>query len=272
MNLMPAIKILAASAGLAAMLASPAADADDRLQQAVTSDTRTPLMLARNPYRNPVETLTFFGIEPDMTVVELSPGGGWYTSILGPYLAGQGQLIAAHVDLESEATPDFYRDIYAEFEQVIADPARFATTEVIAFDPPRKTSLGEPGSADLVVSFRNVHGWQRDGIFGDVLDAVRTVLKPGGVFGIVQHRLPEERDGSEYTGYVKQSWVVAKAESHGFRLVEASEINANPKDTADHPEGVWSLPPSLRNVPREQRPEFFRIGESDRMTLKFVKR
>lgn len=272
MNLNCTIRMMAVAAALAVFLASPAADADERLQEIVTSDTRTPLMLARNPYRHPVETLTFFGIEPDMTVVELAPGGGWYTSILGPYLAGQGRLIAAHVDLESEATPDFYREIYAEFEQVIADPERFATTEVIAFDPPRKTSLGEPGSADMVLSFRSVHGWKRDGVFGEVLEAARQVLKPGGVLGIVQHRLPEDRDDSEYTGYVKQSWVVAQAESHGFRLVESSEINANPKDTADHPEGVWSLPPSLRNVPREKRPEFFRIGESDRMTLKFVKR
>jgi len=267
MRALAVIISLAVLAGAAVPVA-----ADERLRSVIVSDLRPPVSLARNPYRNPYETLTFFGIEPDMTVVELSPGSGWYTEILGPYLAESGKLIAAHVDLESEATPDFYRDIFAAFEETIGDAKRFATTEVIAFDPPRKTELGEAGSADLVVTFRNTHAWKRDGVFGDVLDAVHKVLKRDGVLGVVQHRLPEDRDGEEYTGYVKQSWVVAQAESHGFRLVEAAEINANPKDTADHPEGVWSLPPSLRNVPREQRPEFFRIGESDRMTLKFVKR
>jgi len=254
------------------LLATMPALADDRLKAVIADEARPEADAARDVYRHPYETLTFFGIEPDMSVVELAPGGGWYTEIFGPYLAEQGHLIGAHVDIESENTPDFYQDIYAGYMDRISDTERFGDVEVIPFEPPRLTKLGEPGSADMVVTFRSTHGWQRRDAFGDVLDAAREVLKPGGVLGVVQHRLPEDADDSEYTGYVKQSWVVAMAESHGFRLVESSEINANPDDTADHPEGVWSLPPSLRNVSDEDRERYEAIGESDRMTLKFVKR
>lgn len=256
----------------AALLLAMPALADERLREVIDDPARPEADRARDQYRHPYETLTFFGIEPDMTVVELSPGTGWYTEILGPYLADEGRLIAAHVDLESDATPDFYRDIFAAFEDRISDTGRFGDIEVIEFDPPRKTKLGEPGSADMVLTFRSTHGWQRDGAFESVLEAAREVLERGGILGVVQHRLPAGAGDSEYTGYVKQDWVVGMAESNGFRLVEASEINANPKDTADHPEGVWNLPPSLRNVPEDEQDKWREIGESDRMTLKFVKR
>ncbi len=246
--------------------------ANERLDAVLADPARPDANKQRDEYRNPAETLAFFGIEPDMTVVEISPGGGWYTEILGPYLAGEGRLIGAQADLESEHTPDFYHDIVAIYMDRIADTERFGEIEVIPFDPPRKIRLGEPGTADMVVTFRNAHGWERAGVFGEVLDAAHEVLKRDGVFGLVQHRLPEDGDDSEYTGYLKQSRVVAMAESHGFRLVEASEINANPADSADHPQGVWSLPPSLRQVPEEEREKYLAIGESDRMTLKFVKR
>ncbi len=258
---------------LVATLLATTALADDRLRAAVDDPARSEAERARDVYRHPYETLRFFGIEPGMSVVELSPGGGWYTEILGPYLtATDGRLIAAHVDLESEATPAFYQDIHAAFMQRVADEQRFGAVEVIAWDPPRQPELGEPGSADLAVSFRSVHGWKRNEVFADVLASAHAVLKRGGVLGIVQHRLPENADDSQYTGYVKQSWVVAMAESQGFRLLEASEINANPNDTADHPEGVWNLPPSLRNVPEDEQDAWRAIGESDRMTLRFVKR
>lgn len=252
-------------------LALPA-QADEKLKSVIDDSARPAEEKARDQYRHPYETLTFFGMAPGMTVVELAPGGGWYTEILAPYLKAEGQYIGAHVDLESEELPDFYRDIYAAWADRISDSERFGDVKIVEFDPPRKTELGEPGSADMVVSFRSTHGWQRSGVFDSVLQAANDVLERGGVLGIVQHRLPESADGEEYTGYVKQSWVVAKAEANGFRLVEASEINANPADTADHPEGVWSLPPSMRNVPDDQRQAQMDIGESDRMTLKFVKR
>ncbi|MDT8437502.1 MAG: methyltransferase [Wenzhouxiangellaceae bacterium] len=269
---MKTASIVTSLALLAGMSLSGPLAADDALRAAIDDPARDDAR-TRDAQRHPYETLTFFGIEPGMTVVELSPGGGWYSQILGPYLtATNGKLIAAHVDLESETTPAFYHDIHAAFMERIADSERFAAVDVIAWDPPRKPELGEPGSADLVLSFRSMHGWKRSEVVADVLASAHAVLKRGGVLGIVQHRLPEDGDDSQYTGYVKQSWVVAMAESNGFRLVEASEINANPNDTADHPEGVWNLPPSLRNVPDDEQDAWRAIGESDRMTLKFVKR
>jgi len=245
--------------------------ADDRLRAVIDADQRQD-EAARDPFRNPYETLTFFGIAPDMTVVELSPSGGWYTEILGPYLADQGQLVAAHFNLDRENAPDYYARARTAYDERISDAERFGSIEILPFDPPTVSSLGEPGSADLVVSFRSVHGWKRDEVFDDVLKSTHEVLKPGGVFGIVGHRLPEDGDDSVFNGYVKQSWVVAQAESNGFKLIEASDINANPADTADHENGVWSLPPSLNVDDEAQREINQAVGESDRFTLKFVKR
>jgi len=256
---------------LPCVLAS-AAGADERLRAVIDDPQRPASEAERDRYRHPYQTLTFFGLEPDMTVVELAPGTGWYTEILGPYLRDEGRLIGAHVDPDDERLPDFYQDIYAAWIDRIGDRERFGDVEVVEFMPPEKSGLGEPGSADMVLTFRSTHGWKDDGVFDDVLEGAHAVLRPGGVLGVVQHRMPEDHDGDEYNGYVKQSWVVARAESSGFRLVEASDINANPDDSADHPEGVWSLPPSLRNVADEDRERYLAIGESDRMTLKFVKR
>ncbi len=257
---------------LSLFLAQPSL-ADERLEAVIADPDRPEAQAARDQYRNPAETLSFFGIRPDMTVVELSPGGGWYSEILGPYLRDEGQLIAAHWYLGGENVPDFYRDIRASYEERIADTERFGEIRIVDFAPPEIVDLGEPGSADMVLTFRNVHSWKRAGTFGDVLEAAHRVLKRDGVLGVVSHRLPEDReaDPEARSGYVKQSWVVGMAESHGFRLDEASEINANPADTADHPRGVWSLPPSLRGD-EEDREHFRAIGESDRFTLKFVKR
>lgn len=259
---------------LAFFLAAPLL-ADDRLREVIDDPDRPQEMAERDEFRHPYETLTFFGIEPDMTVVEISPAGGWYTEILGPYLSEEGQLIAAHWNMEGDL-PDFYRDLRERFDERIADTDRFGNIEVIAFDPPELSSLGEPGSADMVLTFRNVHSYKGDGIFRDVVRAASEVLKRGGVFGVVGHRLPEnrEQDPEARSGYVKQSWVVGVAESEGFRLEEASEINANPADTADHPNGVWNLPPSLRMAEDDDNDEahYRAIGESDRFTLKFVKR
>lgn len=248
--------------------------ADERLRQVIADPDRPAEHAERDQFRNPYETLEFFGIRPDMTVVELSPGGGWYTEILGPYLRDKGQFIAAHWNLDGDNVPDFYRRIRGEYEERIADTERYGEIELISFDPPELVDLGGPASADLVLTFRNVHGWKRADTFRDVARAVHAVLKPGGVFGVVGHRLPEghDQDPEARSGYVHQSWVVGVLESEGFRLVEASEINANPADTADHPNGVWTLLPGLR-VPEGEDVERYRaIGESDRFTLKFVKR
>jgi predicted methyltransferase len=263
---------LIAGSALTLLLSVPVL-ADEALRSAIADPDRPAAQAERDSARNPYETLTFFGLKPDMVVVEISPSGGWYTEILGPYLKDQGRLIAAHWDLEGENVPDFYRRIRGQFEERVADTDRFGEVQIVPFAPPEKVDLGAPGSADLVLTFRNVHGYKRAGTFGDVLDAAHAVLKPGGVLGVVSHRLPEDRDQDPdaRSGYVKQSWVVAMAESHGFGLEEASEINANPLDTADHPSGVWSLPPGLRDG-EETADRFRAIGESDRFTLKFVKR
>jgi predicted methyltransferase len=246
---------------------------DDRLRAAIADSDRPAAQAERDGFRNPYETLRFFGLEPGMTVIELSPGGGWYTEILAPYLKDEGRYIAAHWNLEGDV-PDFYRRIRGEYEDRVADVERFGQVEIIAFDPPELVMLGDAGSADLVLSFRNVHSWKRDGTFRDVVRAAHAVLKPGGVFGVVGHRLPEDReqDPQARSGYVKQSWVVGQVESAGFRLVEAAEINANPADTADHPNGVWTILPSLRVPEGEDEAHYREIGESDRFTLKFVKR
>ena len=250
---------------------SAVASAQVSLEQAATGDHRPAEWIERNSERNPVETLTFFGLEPDMTVVELSPSGGWYTSVLAPFVAADGQYVAAHWDMEQEELPDFYRRSYDAFTERFVDKELYGDVRVLPFNPPAQASLGDSGSADMVVSFRNVHGWTRDDILDDVLNSAHDVLKDGGVLGIVGHRLPEDRDGEGTPGYLKQSFIVGMAESHGFRLIEASEINANPADTADHPSGVWSLPPGLRDG-EETADKFRAIGESDRFTLKFVKR
>ncbi|MGB2427686.1 MAG: class I SAM-dependent methyltransferase [Alteromonas sp.] len=249
---------------------SNTAIADDQLKAAINAEERADESV-RDPFRNPYETLEFFGIKQGMTVVELAPSGGWYTEILGPYLAAEGELVAGHFNMERENAPGYFARAMAAYKERIADENRFGEISILPFDPPAKSSLGEPASADMVVSFRSVHGWKRDGVFADVIKSVHEVLKPGGVFGIVGHRLPENGDDSVFTGYVKQSWVIEMAEANGLTFVEASEVNANPKDTADHTNGVWSLPPAL-NVDDDAQKELNRqIGESDRFTLKFVK-
>jgi len=254
-----------------ALSAGSMASAQISLEQAATGDHRPAEWIERNSARNPVETLTFFGLEPGMTVVELSPSGGWYTSVLAPYLADEGRYVAAHWDMEQDDLPEYAVRGFAAFTERFSDEDTYGEFEILPFNPPAKSSLGDDGSADMVVSFRSVHGWSRDGILGDVFDAARKVLKSGGVFGVVGHRRPEGADNEEFNGYLKQSYIVGMAESHGFQLVEASEINANPADTADHPSGVWSLPPSLRDG-EETADQYLAIGESDRFTLKFVKR
>lgn len=257
------------------MLITPvlAEDTTDPLRAAVDSDLRPAAERERDQFRNPYETLSFFGIAPDQTVIELSPGAGWYTAVLAPYLKDRGTLVAAHFNLDRDDPPPYYERLYGEFTERFADTDRYGEVDIIPFDPPAISGLGEPGSADLVLTFRNVHSWAGAGVLDDVFASVFEVLRSGGVFGVVGHRLPEDRDydAEERSGYIKESLVIEAAERAGFELAGKSEINANPDDTADHPNGVWTLPPSLR-VPEGEEVEKYRaIGESDRFTLKFVK-
>lgn len=249
------------------------AHADDALQAAIAGTHRTPAYVARDGWRHPYETLLFFGIRPSSTVVEISPGGGWYTEILAPYLRAQGQLILAADDPESEK-PEAVKNLERLKAKLQAQPAVYGQVRLGVFAPPAKLAYVAPGSADLVLTFRNVHNWSLDGDTGvrAVFASAFQSLKSGGVFGVVEHRLPADRlqDATTSTGYVHQDYVIRQAQSVGFVLAASSEINANPKDTADHAGGVWALPPSYANKDVD-RDVYQAIGESDRMTLKFVK-
>lgn len=231
---------------------------------AVAAPSRTAANIARDAYRHPAETLGFFGVRPGDTIVELWPGGGWYTEILAPLAkTGGGTLYEAApagrlktVETWKAERPELYGRIQlAEF--------------------PHKDGTKVPdGSADVVLTFRNVHNWRFSGS-DNTAEAFRQIfamLKPGGTLGIVEHRLPETMDSAleEKSGYMKRSSIVGFAEAAGFKLAGESEINANPKDTHDYPGGVWTLPPTL-NQKEDGRDTYLAIGESDRMTLKFVK-
>lgn len=260
---------------LAALALSFSVAADTGLQTTLKAGHRDPANAARDNFRHPAETLQFFGIKPNQTVVEIAPGGGWYTEILAPYLRDNGKLYAAHAD--PETTSNYQkRSLAAYKEKLTANPAVYDKVELTVFAPPAKVAVAPAGSADLVVTFRNVHNWwMRGGGDANVQAAFKGMydaLKPGGVLGVVEHRLPASRPASEQesSGYMHEAYVIKMAEAVGFKLEAKSEINANPKDTADHENGVWALPPTLTNGEKD-RAKYVAIGESDRMTLKFVK-
>lgn len=259
-----------AAPALAATDVSPATAT--KLREAIDSPQRAPADRARDAWRHPYETLLFFGVEPDMRVLELWPGGAWYTEILAAFLAPDGKLAVTNFDPDGPADKPATRYAKQLAEKLAADPARFGAIEVIEIDPPAKLVLGAPDSYDVVLTFRNNHGWINGGYHDAVYAEAFRVLKPGGVLGVVQHRANEGADAaaSAKTGYVPEAFVIAAAERAGFELAGRSEVNANPKDTKDHPEGVWTLPPSYR-LGDQDRAKYEAIGESDRMTLKFVK-
>lgn len=252
-------------------------EAISTVEAAMAGDWRSAEDRARDAFRHPAETLEFFEVGPDETVVEIWPGGGWYTNIIAPYLKEDGSYIAAGFDPE---TSDYAKRGYDSFqENFVSKPEIFGDIKVTSLSA-ATGPLVEPGTVDTVLTFRNVHNWMVNGyadkVFVDMYDA----LKPGGILGVVEHRLPssEMQDPQGRSGYVHEDYVIQLAEAAGFEFVGSSEINANPKDTADHPFGVWTLPPNSRTADREgNTPEGFdpakylEIGESDRMTLKFRK-
>ena len=257
---------------------APAMAEDYTVQTAMEGSWRTADEKARDQYRHPAETLEFFGIEGDDTVVEIWPGGGWYTNILAPWLnANGGQLIAATYNPErSERTAEVVADFKANYAE---NTDTFGTIEYVVYDADAEP-MGEPESADAVLTFRNIHNWMNGDHADKFFNEAYRVLKPGGVLGVVEHRLPSsmEQDPSAPSGYVHEDYVKALAEAAGFEFEAASEINANPADTADHPFGVWTLPPVSRTTDRDgntpegfEAAQYLEIGESDRMTLKFVK-
>ena len=265
--------LLAATLFIVSITAVSAADAlrEKQLSAAATADHRSAENQARNASRHPVETLAFFGIQDDMTVVEISPGGGWYTEILAPYLRDNGSLYEANYD--ADAAEEYYRRNAKKFlEKLAADPEVYDRVVPTVFDPPKKLAAAPPGSADLVLSFRNLHNWMEEGSSAEAFAAMNTILKPGGMLGIVQHRQNSNtpQDPTADSGYVREDYVIALAAAAGFSFAARSNINANPKDTKDHPEGVWTLPPTFE-LGKTDRDKYASIGESDRMTLKFIK-
>ncbi|MCH8544966.1 MAG: methyltransferase [Alcanivorax sp.] len=243
----------------------------DPITAATQGEHRTAAFVARDVWRHPVETLTFFDIEPDMTVVEIWPGAGWYTEILAPLLRDQGKLYAAHFDPDTPV-PFFRRSLVAYQDKLAERPAIYDQVTLTVLAPPAHTAIAPPASADRVLTFRNVHNWASAGSAEAAFSAFHAALRPGGILGVVEHRAPSGRSLDEQiaSGYMTEEYVVALAEAAGFELLESSEINANPADSADHPEGVWTLPPSLR-LGDTDREHYLAIGESDRMTLKFRK-
>ena len=254
--------------------AQDASDADGAaLRAAIAAPHRSAANRARDPARHPLETLRFFGLRPTQTVVEVSPGGGWYTEILAPYLRERGSLVAAHFARDSASA--YERGGRARFDATLAAaPELYGRTTVVTQPGPDHGFLGDlrPGSADLVLTFRNIHNWLEAGHLDGSLRAFFSVLKPGGVLGVEEHRAPPGTTVARMaeTGYVAEAWFVEQAKAAGFVLAAASEINANPRDTKDHANGVWSLPPTLRGGAVD-RARFAAIGESDRMTLRLVK-
>lgn len=256
---------------------SPAGAAIGTLNWAVSTPWR--IQPERDKYRHPLQTLEFFGVRNDATVIEISPGAGWYTSILAPYVKeGGGSFIVGTFD-PANATPQQQAALDDFKKRFIDKPEIFGQIEMTPFS---KTSgpLGPENSADFVLTFRNVHNFMMASYSEKAFRDFYAVLKPGGILGIEEHRLPEgkEQDPLARTGYVAEDYVKRLAEEAGFEFVAASEVNANANDKGDHPFGVWTLPPVLRSAPSGQAEDpsfdhtpYIQIGESDRMTLKFRK-
>lgn len=227
---------------------------------------------ARDRYRNPAQTLAFFDVKANDVVVEIWPGGGgWYTEILAPLLRDKGRLYAAHFDADSDV--GYYRKSLAAYKSKLArHGAVYDKVQITTLAPPQKLAIAPAGSADRVLTFRNVHNWVKAGTEKAVFQAMYTALKPGGVLGVVEHRAKPGTSVEQMvkSGYVTENKVKQLAKQAGFKFVAGSPINANPKDTSDHPKGVWTLPPSLR-LGEKDRQRYLTIGESDRMTLKFIK-
>jgi predicted methyltransferase len=247
--------------------------AGEGLRAVLAGEHRAPEHKARDLYRHPLETLSFFGLQPGMTVVELWPGAkGWYTEVLAPFLHADGKLYAAGYDRDSDNA--YLKRSNEEFAQKLASRPDLYSRVTVSELAPGKFDIGPEGSADLVLTFRNVHNWMKDGYAQEVFNAAYRALKPGGALGVVEHRAdpgtPQAEDATAASGYVSEARVIGFAAAAGFVLRARSEINANPKDTKDHPKGVWTLPPTLA-LGDEERDKYLAIGESDRMTLLFVK-
>lgn len=254
---------------LVALLSVPAS-ADLDWATALKGKHRAESNVLRDEFRHPRETLEFFGLEEGMTVVELSPGGGWYTEVLAPLLAAEGSYYAAHNSPNGSAYSR--RSLGGYLQKLAKDDDVYGEVIVTTLTTDDAQAIAPVQTADMVLAFRNIHSWMRADTLAETLVSAFETLKPGGVFGVVQHRASDGRDVERMkaTAYISEDYVIAAARSVGFELADRSEVNANPKDKGDYPDGVWELPPSL-NTDDANRAARMAVGESDRMTLKFVK-
>ncbi len=245
----------------------------ENLSSALKADTRTDSNMSRDTYRHPKQTLAFFDLQPNQTVVEIWPGGGWYSEILAPYLKANGTYYAAHFPADTQV--NYFKNSLARFKQKLDSDPNYSQVKLTEFSPSTNHEIAPANSVDTVLTFRNLHNWYMNGGEDAALSAFKTfykALKPGGVLGVVDHQMPEsfDQNANKKSGYVKMSQAISWALQAGFILEASSEINANEKDSADHPKGVWTLPPSLR-LGDENKEKYLAIGESDRFTLKFRK-
>ncbi|WP_269716527.1 class I SAM-dependent methyltransferase [Caulobacter sp. NIBR2454] len=256
------------------------AKASDALAETLAGDWRSAADKARDQWRHPRQSLEFWGLKPGITVVEFWPGAGWYSDIVAPYLAASGgRLYAAHLQTDNPNDPTAGEIVEAYRRKLTERPRIYGKVEVTAFGP-TSGPVAPAGTADLVLFLRNIHNWMAAGVAEKAFRDAFSALKPGGALGVEEHRADPGgvQDALAADGYVQQAYVIQLAKEAGFVLAADSEINANPKDTRDHPFGVWTLPPTRLSAPRGEAPKadfdhskYDAIGESDRMTLKFVK-
>ena len=249
------------------------ADVSLMIDDALVADHRTPAFVERDEFRHPKETLLFFGLTTDQSVVEITPGYGWYTEILAPIFRDAGQYYYSSYSLHDDINPFFIRLEKAFKEKMDLNPDVYGQLKWVHFDP-KQPDLAPDGPVDMVLTFRNVHNWAKAGTAESMFAGFSRALKPGGILGLVEHRAKPGTPLDEQirSGYMTVDYVVQMAKKAGFRLDASSEINANAKDTKDHKGGVWNLLPNLRNVADEDKVRISAIGESDRMTLRFVKK
>jgi len=271
----------AASSGTPATSGTPASTAaevkgsvDTELRQSLAGGQRTDKEKKRDVYRHPLETLEFFGLKDDMTVVEISPGEGWFSAVLAPVLRDRGKLVVAGGDPKGDPNAEGTKQAQTLAARFQAMPKVFDKVGLVVVKGDQDWVLGAPESADAVLTFRNFHNWVEDKTADKVLGAAFKVLKHGGILGVTDHRAnpgaPTDPKTVGDTGYVPEDFVIKTIEGAGFKLAGKSDVNANPKDTKDHPKGVWTLPPSYA-LGATDHAKYEAIGESDRMTLKFVK-
>jgi predicted methyltransferase len=260
--------LFASLAGLLWCLSAPAAAPDAALKAAIANPARSPNFVARDTARHPAEELAFFGIKPGMTVVELWPGGGYWSEILGPYLAKQGTY---YVALEPATNTEAEQGNAKWHARIAAMKSQVGTIHETALGADH-FDIAPPGSADLVLTFRNLHNWMDGGYAEKALAACFTALKPGGILGIEEHRgrTDKPQDPKAADGYVREDYTIALAKKAGFVPAGSSEINANPKDTKDWVDGVWTLPPTLSQGDKD-RAKYVAVGEADNFVLRFRK-